>query len=270
MILYALLCGSLPFDDEHVPNLFKKIKHGSFTVPGHLSENARRLIVRMLTVDPSQRISFKEIRRHPWTREQTPLSSCLWQPPEPTTVDLEVLKKLCELGYEVSASDIIRHQKGTTVFLPKEVVAYNLLSDCKRARVATNAEPTSEKDDSAYAFSREIRTRHWTASMFHADYSPFGVMSTINDTDKLQTRPLSFIGAGVGTEPSLSRQLSKSSVGSVSNYSHWSGADTPRWRIGVESSMRASTIMTAVGNQTSLPVHITVHLRFFTLCGTPS
>lgn len=26
VILYALLCGTLPFDDEHVPTLFKKIK----------------------------------------------------------------------------------------------------------------------------------------------------------------------------------------------------------------------------------------------------
>ena len=26
MILYALLCGTLPFDDEHVPTLFRKIK----------------------------------------------------------------------------------------------------------------------------------------------------------------------------------------------------------------------------------------------------
>ena len=26
VILYALLCGSLPFDDESIPNLFKKIK----------------------------------------------------------------------------------------------------------------------------------------------------------------------------------------------------------------------------------------------------
>jgi hypothetical protein len=25
VILYALLCGSLPFDDENIPNLFKKI-----------------------------------------------------------------------------------------------------------------------------------------------------------------------------------------------------------------------------------------------------
>lgn len=26
VILYALLCGALPFDDENIPNLFKKIK----------------------------------------------------------------------------------------------------------------------------------------------------------------------------------------------------------------------------------------------------
>ena len=26
VILYALLCGSLPFDDENIPNLFKKLK----------------------------------------------------------------------------------------------------------------------------------------------------------------------------------------------------------------------------------------------------
>ena len=26
IILYALLCGTLPFDDEHVPTLFRKIK----------------------------------------------------------------------------------------------------------------------------------------------------------------------------------------------------------------------------------------------------
>ena len=26
VVLYALLCGSLPFDDENIPTLFKKIK----------------------------------------------------------------------------------------------------------------------------------------------------------------------------------------------------------------------------------------------------
>ena len=30
VILYALLCGSLPFDDESIANLFKKIKGGIY------------------------------------------------------------------------------------------------------------------------------------------------------------------------------------------------------------------------------------------------
>ena len=34
VILYALLCGTLPFDDEHVPTLFRKIKCESKKGPG--------------------------------------------------------------------------------------------------------------------------------------------------------------------------------------------------------------------------------------------
>jgi serine/threonine protein kinase len=40
VILYALLCGSLPFDDENIPNLFRKIKGGIYTLPSHLSPGA--------------------------------------------------------------------------------------------------------------------------------------------------------------------------------------------------------------------------------------
>ena len=37
VILYALLCGSLPFDDESIPNLFKKIKSGMYTLPRYVA-----------------------------------------------------------------------------------------------------------------------------------------------------------------------------------------------------------------------------------------
>jgi len=66
VILYALLCGSLPFDDENIPNLFKKIKAGAYSLPSHLSPGARDLIPRMLLVDPLKRITVPEIRQHPW------------------------------------------------------------------------------------------------------------------------------------------------------------------------------------------------------------
>ena len=37
VILYALLCGTLPFDDEHVPSLFRKIKCKGFFLGSHVS-----------------------------------------------------------------------------------------------------------------------------------------------------------------------------------------------------------------------------------------
>ena len=72
VILYALLCGSLPFDDENIPNLFKKIKGGIYNLPSHLSPGARDLIPRMLLVDPLKRITIPEIRFAP------PLTQNCW------------------------------------------------------------------------------------------------------------------------------------------------------------------------------------------------
>lgn len=66
VILYALLCGSLPFDDENIPNLFKKIKQGMYSFPNYLTPGARDLIRRMLIVQPLERITIPEIRNHPW------------------------------------------------------------------------------------------------------------------------------------------------------------------------------------------------------------
>ncbi|KAL1557884.1 SNF1-related protein kinase catalytic subunit alpha KIN10-like isoform X2 [Salvia divinorum] len=72
VILYALLCGVLPFDDENIPNIFKKIKSGMYTLPSHLSAGARDLIPRMLVVDPMKRITTHDIRKHPWFKEHLP------------------------------------------------------------------------------------------------------------------------------------------------------------------------------------------------------
>lgn len=49
VILYALLCGTLPFDDESIPNLFKKIKSGMYSLPSHLSQSSRDLILRYIS-----------------------------------------------------------------------------------------------------------------------------------------------------------------------------------------------------------------------------
>ncbi|KAI8543303.1 hypothetical protein RHMOL_Rhmol08G0206100 [Rhododendron molle] len=90
VILYALLCGTLPFDDENIPNLFKKIKGGVYTLPSHLSLGARDLIPRMLVVDPMKRITIPEIRQHFWFKTRLPRYLAV-QPPDP----LQLIKKAC-------------------------------------------------------------------------------------------------------------------------------------------------------------------------------
>ena len=56
VILYVLLVGRLPFDDEYIPSLFKKIASGNYSIPSYLSTGAVRLIRKMLQVNPMQRM----------------------------------------------------------------------------------------------------------------------------------------------------------------------------------------------------------------------
>lgn len=65
VILFALLTGRLPFDDENIRNLLLKVQAGSFEMPLEISSEAQDLIWQMLTVDPMQRVSTAEILNHP-------------------------------------------------------------------------------------------------------------------------------------------------------------------------------------------------------------
>jgi carbon catabolite-derepressing protein kinase len=80
VILYVLLCGRLPFDDEYIPNLFKKIAQGRFQIPNYLSQGAVKLIQKMLVVSPVTRITIQEIRQDPWFLKD--LAPYLQLPPE--------------------------------------------------------------------------------------------------------------------------------------------------------------------------------------------
>jgi serine/threonine protein kinase len=59
VILYALLTGHLPFDDENIRQLLSKVKAGKFYMPTDVSRDAQDLISRMLTVNPKRRISVR-------------------------------------------------------------------------------------------------------------------------------------------------------------------------------------------------------------------
>ncbi|KAI9713904.1 MAG: serine/threonine-protein kinase KIN2 [Bogoriella megaspora] len=66
IVLYVLVCGKVPFDDQSMPQLHIKIKKGQVDYPSWLSQECKSLIGRMLVTDPRHRAGLAEIMNHPW------------------------------------------------------------------------------------------------------------------------------------------------------------------------------------------------------------
>jgi 5'-AMP-activated protein kinase catalytic alpha subunit len=69
VILYVLLAGFLPFQDENLMNMYRKIFKAEFDFPPWFSTDSRRLISKLLVPDPVRRITIPAIMRVPWFRK---------------------------------------------------------------------------------------------------------------------------------------------------------------------------------------------------------
>ncbi|KAF2074122.1 hypothetical protein CYY_004564 [Polysphondylium violaceum] len=137
VILYALLTGKLPFDDENIRRLLNKVKNGAFSMPPYIHKDAQDLLTRMLIVDPSKRISIKEIKQHPWftsnnnqIQKISPVEDIIVDPlPDVSAIDEEIFRSLMALGLgtldEVKSS-LVSNQKSTIL------IYYRLLEERKK------------------------------------------------------------------------------------------------------------------------------------------
>lgn len=65
IILFALLTGHLPFNDDSIKKLLLKVQSGRYQMPQNLSKEARDLISKVLVVNPAKRLTTEEILKHP-------------------------------------------------------------------------------------------------------------------------------------------------------------------------------------------------------------
>jgi BR serine/threonine kinase len=107
VILFAMLAGYLPFDDDSLRNLINKIKRGNFQMPNFESD-VQDLIRRMLTVDPKQRIQISQIKVHGAFRRGLPRNyklpvplpfATFTEPIDIASVPAEVLQVLTQIGF---------------------------------------------------------------------------------------------------------------------------------------------------------------------------
>lgn len=80
VILFALLCGRLPFEGTDLSNpkrprdavIRTRIVKGQYKIEDSLGSDAKDLIRRMLQADPNERITLSEIFNHSWIRTGAP------------------------------------------------------------------------------------------------------------------------------------------------------------------------------------------------------
>ena len=66
IILYAMVCGYLPFEDPNNEVLFKKILECNVEFPNYVKKLSKDLVKKILVTDPEKRITIPEIKQHPF------------------------------------------------------------------------------------------------------------------------------------------------------------------------------------------------------------
>ena len=129
IVLYVLVCGKVPFDDQSMPQLHAKIKKGvvdypTWLSPGKQVESAtslicfanycvecRNLISRMLVTDPKQRASLSEILNHPWITKgfnSPPENYLPAREPLQLPLDPQIIEKMH--GFDFGEPDFIERE----------------------------------------------------------------------------------------------------------------------------------------------------------------
>ncbi|KAE9980920.1 hypothetical protein EG328_011938 [Venturia inaequalis] len=105
IILYALLCGELPFDEDDEDVTKQRILKEEPKYPDHLPPLAKDLIAILLSKRPLLRPSLADILQNPWLAEHAPRQQEILklQQPAPFTTDLEkeTLERMRSAGVDI-------------------------------------------------------------------------------------------------------------------------------------------------------------------------
>lgn len=74
VILFVLLAGFLPFQDDNIVAMYKKIYRGDFKCPPWFSPESRRLVTKLLDPNPNTRITVSKLIETSWFKKSIPRS----------------------------------------------------------------------------------------------------------------------------------------------------------------------------------------------------
>ncbi|ONM62621.1 CBL-interacting serine/threonine-protein kinase 24 [Zea mays] len=108
VILYVLMAGYLPFEENDLPHLYEKITAAQYSCPYWFSPGAKSLIQRILDPNPRTRITIEEIREDPWFKKNYVTIRC----GEDENVSLDDVQAIFDNIEDKYVSDEVTHKDG--------------------------------------------------------------------------------------------------------------------------------------------------------------
>ncbi|KAJ2712455.1 hypothetical protein H4R23_006153 [Coemansia sp. Cherry 401B] len=135
VVLYCMLCGTLPFEGKTDKEVYAKISRGRFTMPTYLSKEVQSLLKQMLTVDPMLRISMSGIVDHPWVNKyhNEPINN--YMPLRPAIVSHPNEQSLLKMpAYQYDVQNVVTALSRSDMALTPMVSIYHLLEESRRRK----------------------------------------------------------------------------------------------------------------------------------------
>lgn len=73
IVFYSMVTGGLPWDTRNQKQMANQIKRGRFEIPTHFGDDVARVLRKMLTMNPANRATAKELLEDPW------ISGCVYR-----------------------------------------------------------------------------------------------------------------------------------------------------------------------------------------------
>lgn len=146
VILFAMVCGYLPFEDTNTSALYKKILSGSYELPPFVSPELTDLLTHVLCVDPLRRYKVEQILEHRWcmTAGSKFVPQGLVVGYHRMPIDQDIISMMANYGYEEEYSkkciDANKHNNITAAY-------FLLLKKKLKEGTASNADISNERFD---------------------------------------------------------------------------------------------------------------------------
>ncbi|XP_072319944.1 calcium/calmodulin-dependent protein kinase type II delta 2 chain isoform X2 [Eucyclogobius newberryi] len=200
VILYILLVGYPPFWDEDQHRLYQQIKAGAYDFPSPewdtVTPEAKDLINKMLTINPSKRITAAEALKHPWICQRSTVASMMHR-----QETVECLKKF----------NARRKLKGailTTLLVTRNFSAKSLLNKkTEGVKVNNKANTVTSPKDTAPALEPQTTVIH---NPVDGNKESIESANTTIEDDDMKALRLGSLVSGLLSSKSRSSQMSES------------------------------------------------------------